>query len=70
MEKATQPARYTVGKWHDLPVYQCTACPFDSLKREEAERHYEDRHVPKTQTKPVQVPVYDRFGNLITEREV
>ena len=30
-EVALERARFAVGVWHDLPIWRCTACPFDTL---------------------------------------
>lgn len=61
---------YDIGQWNGLPRYQCRLCQFDTLDEDAIKRHLEDRHWPRPVTQPVAVPLYDRFGNLISEREV
>jgi len=61
---------YTVSRWKGLTQYRCRMCPFDTLDEKTIIRHIQERHAPKSERKPVVVPIYDRFGNLIREREV
>ncbi len=60
---------YTVGRWHEMECYQCLLCPFDTLDRPTIEAHIAERHMPAPARRPVTIPIYDRFGNLISERE-
>lgn len=72
-QAAAQPQdteHYTVGAWKGLPQYRCRHCPFDTLHEKTIRRHVIERHVARPARQPVTVPIYDRFGNLITEREV
>lgn len=67
-EEPEQP--YIVGRWNDLPNYQCLQCSFATTDLVVMERHIDERHAPPPTTVTVTVPIYDRFGNLVTEREV
>jgi len=58
--------RYTVGKWHDLPNYQCTQCPFSTLDKAEMEEHWQKVHAPKPKPRRVVPQLVDRFGNPLT----
>ncbi|MGE5553297.1 MAG: hypothetical protein ACM3XZ_05160 [Betaproteobacteria bacterium] len=69
----SQPAeerQYDLGQWNGLPQYRCRLCPFDTLDEAAMKRHIEERHTVRPATVPVEVPLLDRFGNPITEREV
>ncbi len=61
---------YAVGKWRGLKKYSCNLCPFDTLSETEIELHIKNVHTPKPERKPITVPILDRYGNLVNEREV
>ena len=70
-EEIIEPEKkYKVGRWHESPNYECTLCPFSTLSKERMEEHITEVHAPPptpwTEVKP---PKYDRFGNLVEEKE-
>jgi len=59
-----------VGKWKTWDKYQCDACNFDTLEPAIAMNHFNVVHAPPPPPKPrPRVPIYDRFNNLIGEKE-
>lgn len=36
--------QYTVTEWHGKQVYNCTRCPFDTLKEEVFVAHFQSAH--------------------------
>lgn len=69
-EKKKSSKKYEIGEWKGMKQYKCLLCPFDTLHRDVIEKHIAERHTPKKEVKKLKVPIYDRFGNLVTEREV
>jgi hypothetical protein len=35
---------YEVGRWHDMPNYECLQCPHKTLDRAEMQAHLAQRH--------------------------
>jgi len=75
MPKKPEPQQpdlpYEAGTWNKLPRWQCKLCSWDTLEGEAAMlQHIMERHAPAPERVPLKVPLYDRYGNLIEEREV
>lgn len=59
---------YVMGQWHGMPQWKCRMCAFDTLDGEEAIlAHIVARHVTVEAPKPRLIPVYDRWGNLVSK---
>jgi hypothetical protein len=44
-------ALWSIGKWHDVPLYACLFCPFDTLSGEAAMlEHWRGVHAPPPET--------------------
>lgn len=40
-------ALWSIGRWHDVPLYACLFCPFDTLDGEAAMlEHWREVHAP------------------------
>lgn len=62
---------WNTGMWKGKRNWECKHCEYATLDKEAMETHYQDEHAPTPRRKePVNVTIYDRFGNPITEREV
>lgn len=59
---------YTEGQWKGEKNYECRRCPYKTLALDRMTEHIMRRHSPKEPVVPVEQPIYDRFGNRITER--
>lgn len=57
---------YNVSEWHGMPLYNCTACGYDTLDETEMLRH-EATHQPPPQPQPKPVRVLDRFANVVAD---
>lgn len=63
----TVPKHFTLGKWGSHDRWACDLCPFDTLDGEGViMAHLEQVHYPAPPPEPVLIPVYDRWGNLVT----
>jgi len=67
--EAEEHQQYTVGTWRGTSCYRCNLCAYDSLDESDIKEHILARHTPRPKIKPVTVPIYDRFGNLIGDKE-
>lgn len=72
LTKAEREQGYVVKQWHGIDVYQCIFCPADNMEEWILRQHVIDQHITPASAPsvPMSVPVYDRHGNLITERRV
>lgn len=59
---------YTEGAWKGMKNYECRRCPYKTLVLDRMTTHILQRHSPKEPVVPVSQPIYDRFGNRVTER--
>ncbi len=62
--------RWTMGMWHELPQWRCTACAWDTLDGEDAMvAHWNERHAVKA-PKAVGPPVVkrSRYGNVVADK--
>ena len=66
---ANEVIGFEIGQWKGLPNYQCKECPWSTLHIDAANEHYKTFHAPGAVKVPVTVPILDRFGNRIGERE-
>jgi hypothetical protein len=67
VKKAEPDPGYETGQWKGIPRFQCKFCAFDTLHEDVIKEHIYDRHTEKPISKPVTVPLYDRFNNQIKE---
>jgi len=61
---------YNEGVWGEWPRYDCTLCPFDTLALSALAEHFAQIHAPAPgpqENPPVEVELYDAFGNRITD---
>ncbi len=79
VEEATPPVEkpmgileehFTLGSWKGHPNYSCLHCSWSGIEKIRATDHYTGNHMALPKSKTVGAKIYDRFGNLITEREV
>jgi len=59
---------YNVGKWHELPNYQCKACGFSTLDEPEILYHCNTAH--RLATRPSSVLVANSEGREVQPLEV
>lgn len=59
---------YTLSKWNGIDNYSCTSCPFETLDLDAMLLHIIQMHVHQgvTEGRLLSVPIYDRYGNLVT----
>lgn len=60
---------YRIRKWRNYNNYICEHCDYRTLDLAQMQRHIQEMHRAKPEKKPVQVPIYDRHGNLVKYRE-
>lgn len=60
---------FTVSDWKGHPNYGCNHCVWSGLEKVRAQAHFIDKHALPPKSVAVGVKLYDRYGNLITERE-
>jgi len=65
IEKQPENKDYTIGKWKDLPRYQCKLCPFDSLHEEVIIEHIWKAHYAPPESDAPKKELFDRFGNKL-----
>ena len=61
---------FTLGSWKGHPNYSCRHCSWSGIEKIRAMDHYTGNHMALPKSKTIGAKIYDRFGNLITEREV
>lgn len=63
----TIPKAFTTGTWGEHKRWACNLCPYDTLDGEGVMMaHLEQVHYPPPPPPQVIIPVYDRYGNLVT----
>lgn len=60
---------YSISQWNGLPNYECRHCPWSTLDSALIELHAYQQHRIRDAQRPIAIPLYDRFGNLIRESE-
>lgn len=62
----TEPATYTETRWGEYPNFECTACPYATLDKDEIEFHLYRVHGPAQSSPPGAGILFDSRGNLMT----
>lgn len=71
VRKSDEERGYKENAWNGMPHYECLQCPFDTMVEDDMLVHVQEMHNPVTRRYvPVSQQIYDRFGNVITERRV
>lgn len=66
--KGVLEEHFTLGSWKECPNYSCNYCQWSGVEKVRAQDHFIDKHMSRPKSVVVEAKIYDRFGNLITER--
>lgn len=61
---------YWTNEWRGIQKYNCVHCSFDSFDLTVMLDHLKQHHPPPSERVPVKVPLYNRYGKLITHKEI